>query len=145
MRANRKPVILKERILRIDGECLPNWGEMSIEQCVHHLCDTFGLAFGTKTLDVPKSLMLQNPISRWLVIESPFPWPKGLPTPDGFIPGEPNDLESSKSQLLSLLEESRKTKVNFEIKHPVLGTLRPVQWQHFLWRHLDYHLEQFGL
>ena len=145
MKENRNPKALKGRILKIDEDVIPKWGEMSIEQCVHHLCDTFELAFGVQTLDVPKSLMLQNPISRWLVIDSPFPWPKGLKTPEGFIPKDPSELEPSREKLLTLLGKSEDPDVNFQKSHPVMGILTRTEWQHFLWRHLDYHLDQFGL
>lgn len=141
----RHPDVLRKRIERVDEESLPKWGEMSIEQCIHHLCDTFELGFGTKKLEVPPSIFLRNPIARWLVIDSPFPWPKGLKTPDGFIPQEPRDLESSKKELLDHLAISRAEETQFVPEHPVMGKVSKEQWQRFIWRHVDYHLEQFSL
>ena len=93
---SRSPAFLKKRVLSISEKAVPFWGEMSIEECLLHLCETFEIAFGKRELKVSDSAFLRHPLTKWLVIEGPFSWLNGMRTSSKFVPCKPEDLEGEK-------------------------------------------------
>ena len=55
------------------------WGKMSAHEMICHLKDSYQLAIGEKTASSATGF-LQRTLVKWLALNTPLPWPKGLPT-----------------------------------------------------------------
>ena len=55
------------------------WGRMSAHEMLCHLSDAYQLAIGEKTVSSATGF-LQRTLVKWLALNTPLPWPKGLPT-----------------------------------------------------------------
>ena len=72
------------------------------------------------------------------------PFKKHLPTDKSFIMKEIKDFELEKKKLLDML--NRFTEANMiDEPHPFFGKLTKEQWSKGTWKHLDHHLQQFGV
>ena len=79
-----------------------------------------------------------------------LPWPKGAPTAPEFLPGTgmttPTDFERDKAALVDVLRQFSEREVTSSFSpSPVFGRLSRRAWGRLMWRHLDYHLHQFGV
>ena len=147
--------------IRIDQLSLENsrqWGTMSVRQMVCHVADQLRVAngdietrpgrlrlrFGDREVKVSPGLLWFRQGRRLLVHW--LPWPKarvGAP-PEMFTttPGEWNEDVSSLHVLVDRVGE--KHAADPWAAHPVFGPISGREWGLLCWKHLDYHLRQFG-
>ena len=75
------------------------------------------------------------------------PWKKNLPTAPDFIIRDERDFTKEKQELIGLVDEFYK-KGSAEVgkyPHPMFGAFTPDQWGRSMYKHLDHHLQQFGV
>jgi len=137
--------ILK-RIDALDSNNKRKWGKMNIEQMLEHCSLQLKLGLGHKQMTGYEGPGIQR---TWFGRKSflyAMPWLKGLPTPSQMNMVK-NDVSveafaQEKSQLIKLLEEVQK---NTNLKpHAFFGAMNQKDWGRLIWKHLDYHLKQFG-
>jgi hypothetical protein len=73
------------------------------------------------------------------------PYKQNLPTSPSFITyGSEKDFEKEKQGLLIMV--NRFTEANIlSDRHPVFGKLTKENWSKATWKHIDHHLQQFGV
>ena len=125
------------------------WGRMSAHQMICHLCDSFRMVAGHKSVSSSSSVM-QRTIVKWIALYAPLPWPAGIPTRpevDQEIGGTgPVDFAEDVAQLEALLE-SAVTRIRTADcpAHPIFGRMSETAWLRWGYLHVDHHLRQFGV
>jgi len=123
------------------------WGKMSAHEMICHLKDSYQLAIGEKTASSATGF-LQRTLVKWLALNTPLPWPKGLPTrPEmeqqvGGTP--PAEFDADRRSLLAVLDRFCGNRMDVSIPHPIFGRLTRAEWLRWGYLHADHHLRQFG-
>ena len=136
---------LVTRIRQLRPDSARKWGQMNAATMQAHLIAGMRMTLGTLQV-TPKKTPLANPLGRWLVIHSPFPWPKGAPTGDELKDPPSQDFEAEREELLRLLGVvNQRAQSESWPAHPAFGPLSARDWGVLVWRHTDHHLRQFGV
>lgn len=137
-------------IKRINGlteETRASWGKMNVGQMLAHCNITYELAYEKEPMRAKglKKLFL-NLLVKPAVI-GPKPYPKNSRTAPVFMVSEEKDFESEK---LRLIEYINKTvglgSDHFEQREShSFGPLSSQDWNTMFAKHMDHHLNQFGV
>jgi hypothetical protein len=75
------------------------------------------------------------------------PWKKNLPTSPDFIIKDDRDFEKEKRELQDLVNKfyTKGPGAVGKFPHPMFGKFTPEQWGQAMYKHLDHHLQQFGV
>ncbi len=122
------------------------WGKMEVAQMLAHCKEAFKVPLSEhKYPRIFMGLLLGWMMKAKLYNESP--WGKNLPTAPNFLIKDTRNFELEKKELTDLI-----TKFNTagpgnvgKFPHPFFGTLTPEQWGMGMYKHLDHHLQQFGV
>lgn len=140
---------LEARLARITPDSPRRWGRMTPSQAVCHLADAFELVMGEREITpVRVPFYVRNPLSRFVALTLPFPWPKGVPTAreaDQERAGTaPTEFSVDVSRLRGAMDRFAATGGAGLPPHVIFGPLSPSEWGRWGWRHMDHHLRQFG-
>ncbi len=135
-----------KRIETLESTNEKEWGKMSIVQMLEHCSLQLKLGLGHIELSGYEGPGIQR---TWFGRKSflyAMPWTKGLPTPSQMNMIKNSllfkEFDFEKDQLIKLLEEVQK---NPNLKpHAFFGAMNQKDWGRLIWKHLDYHLKQFG-
>lgn len=144
------PKVTQELIGRINAltpETVPNWGKMSVDQMLAHCCVAYEMAYTDKH-PKPNALMrfiLKTFVKNRVVSEKPYG--KNLKTAPAFIISERKNFEAEKARLIEFIEKTQKLGIqDFEGKESLsFGPMSSGEWNNQFYKHLDHHLNQFGV
>lgn len=134
-----------ERINQLNAESTPTWGKMSVGEMLDHCAEVLS-TYNGKPLKTPLiARVLKGYIRKMVLSEKPFK--KGIDTNPQFIARLNPDFESSKNRLLNELKIFKTTPLEEirKIKHALFGYLSPEDRGWAQYKHLNHHLEQFGV
>ena len=119
------------------------WGKMDVAQMMAHCQMPLGVAIGKHKLKKNLVLSLIGPFFKsQLYNDKPFK--QNLPTDKSFKIPEQRNFENEKGKLVEMITIfSPETMV--DEPHPFFGRLTKEQWSKGSWKHLDHHLQQFGV
>jgi len=133
------------RIQKLQPGSQAQWGKMNVAQMLAHCQGPMEVYFGEKK--VRRQLM--GLLFGKIVIKkllSDKPWRKSLPTAREFKIIEPRDFEIEKSKLLGIINRfSSEGYTITSFTHPFFGKMSSQEYALFNYRHLDHHLQQFGV
>lgn len=135
-----------ERINQLNADQKPLWGKMNTSQMLDHCSETMKVARGEKHL---KRLFIGY-VMGGLLKKSFYndkPVPKNSPTHKDFIITTTSDLEKAKKELIDHLvafQQGGEAKCTDSV-HSFFGKLTKEQWGLGMYKHLDHHLQQFGV
>lgn len=132
------------RIHKLTPQSQPQWGKMNVSQMMAHLQMPIGVAVGSHKL--PRTLFgrIVGPLAK-PVMYSEKPFKQNLPTDKSFVmTGQEKDFEKEKQGLLKLVGNFKEENIVNEI-HPFFGRMTKEQWSKAMYKHLDHHLQQFGV
>lgn len=138
---------IKVRVNNLDLNSKPIWGELSVAQMMAHVTEV--MKNGLNETKLPRKLLgyLIAPFWRHKYYNNQPYKIKNLPTAKQFKIVDQKDFEKEKEQFLYWLkvfhEEGRELTKN--ACHPLLGRFTPEQWAIGQYKHMDYHLRQFGV
>jgi len=114
---------IQQRLNNLSEDSPRQWGKMSPGQMLHHC---------------------QGPLNIMLGNDKPFR--ENLPTARFLKETEPRDFNTSKDELVSLLNEfeGKKEQTTWD-PHPGFGKFTQQQWGQMQYKHLDHHLKQFNV
>ncbi|TAL40663.1 MAG: DUF1569 domain-containing protein [Chitinophagaceae bacterium] len=131
------------RINKLTPQSQPLWGKMNAGQMLAHCQMPIGVALGDHKLKRTFIGFLFGPVAK-KILYNDKPFKRHLPTDKSFIMKEPKDFEKEKMKLLDML--NRFIEINMiDEPHPFFGRLTKEQWSIGSWKHLDHHLQQFGV
>jgi Protein of unknown function (DUF1569) len=124
------------------------WGRMTAHQMICHVADSFRAVLGDKKIS-PAQGMAPRRVMKWLALELPIRWPKGVrtrPEVDQLLGGTvPRAFETDREELRSILNRFTRQPRDFQFHpHPMFGDMSDDEWMRWGYLHTDHHLRQFG-
>ena len=133
-----------DRINKLTPQSPAQWGKMNVAQMLAHLQEPMAIALDGKTVKANWLMRLIFPLFKSKLWDE-VPYKRSLPTSPSFITlGSEKDFEKEKSGLMQMV--NRFTEANIlSDRHPVFGKLTKENWSKATWKHIDHHLQQFGV
>ncbi len=134
------------RLNKLTPNVQPIWGKMNVAQMFAHCREAFKVPLSNEKM--PR--MFMGYLLGWILkpkLYNDKPWGKNLPTAPNFKITDQRDFETEKLKLLESVAKfysSGPTLVG-RFPHPFFGTLNGEQWGKSMYKHLDHHLQQFGV
>ncbi len=119
------------------------WGKMDVAQMLAHTQQPLKVALGEQTC---KGNFLIRALSVFFKsnLYNDKPFAKNLPTDKTFKIADTRDFQKERENLVSMISVFSPERLT-ERPHPVFGPLTQEQWSKSQWKHLDHHLQQFGV
>ncbi|WP_417592443.1 DUF1569 domain-containing protein [Owenweeksia hongkongensis] len=136
-----------ERISKLTPETQPQWGKMSVGQMLAHCCVTYEMVY-TDKFPKPKGVvkfMLKVFVKNTVV--GPAPYKRNSRTAPAFLITGNKDFDAEKARLVGYIRQTQELGgAHFDNKESLsFGKLRTDQWNIMFYKHLDHHLNQFGV
>lgn len=136
------------RINQLTHETQPKWGTMSVAQMLAHCCVTYEYVYEPDKYPAPGAFMkfiLKMMVKNTVVNETPYK-PNNRTAPDFIITGE-RDFENEKQRLIGFIRRTQELGgAHFDGKTShSFGNLSTTEWNNMFYKHLNHHLNQFGV
>lgn len=133
-----------DRINKLTADSKAQWGKMNVAQMLAHCQMPIGVAEGTHQLKRTLFGRIVGPMVKSMLYNDK-PFKRNLPTDPSFIMhGEEKVFETEKQKLLTMIINFSEVNMINET-HPFFGKLSKEQWSRGMYKHLDHHLQQFGV
>ena len=132
------------RIERLNSNTTPLWGKMNAGQMLAHCSGAFEHK-SSSSLPILTRLLIK--IFRREIVIGNKPYPKGMKTSKAFVIDDHRDFDHEKTRLIAGIQNTQKLGESFfkNRKHPIFGKITVKEWNTFLVKHLNHHLNQFGV
>ena len=138
---------LISRIENLSPQSQRLWGKMSVSQMLAHCNVTYELVYDNKhpRPNALKRFFIKAFVKNIVVSEKPYK--KSIPTAPIFLVGDDKDFEVEKSRLIDYLRRTQELGENYFNGRESLsfGRLNKQEWSNMFYKHLDHHLNQFGV
>ena len=136
------------RINNLTPETQRKWGKMSVNQVLAHLNVAYDLTFMPEKFPKP-SFIAKFLLSRFVKpkITNEIPYKPSLPTSPAFIIADERNFEEEKAKLIGNIQRVQQLgREAFEGKENInFGKMTAQCWNNMFAKHLNHHLEQFGV
>lgn len=135
-----------QRLDTLTPQSQRQWGKMEVAQMLAHCKEAFKVPLSDKKM--PR--MFIGLLIGWMIkpkLYNEDPWKRNLPTAPNFIIKDTRDFEKEKQELITIINQFHKggpANVG-RFPHPMFGTFTSEQWGKSMYKHLDHHLNQFGV
>ena len=140
---------LARRIDLLQPDSTGQWGKMDAAHMICHVTDQLRVALGDIPTSISAPSVFRFRLIRRVVVQlgTWLPWPKGrIETAPEMLTTSPLEWDDDLSALQGLLDTFGKQDPDAEwAAHPMFGRLSGREWGALSWKHLDYHLRQFGV
>ena len=138
---------LKERISRLRPDTPRLWGKMTPAQAMAHCTIGMELACGDRR--PPRMLIgrLIGSLIKKKAFQPSEPMRRNSPTIPGFQVADDRDLAAECARLSRMIDRFANAGPGGCTDHPhsFFGRLTPDEWSMWMYKHIDHHLQQFGL
>jgi hypothetical protein len=138
---------LISRINKLTANSKPQWGKMSVDQMLAHCCVSYEFVYEDihPKVNPVKVLLLKMVVKKFVVNEKPYS--RNSRTAPEFIMKGSKDFEAEKKRLIGYISKTQKEgEAYFDGKESSsFGKLNKVEWNNMFYKHLDHHLNQFGV
>ena len=139
--------VVIERINALSPETQNLWGKMNVSQMMAHCNVAYELVYDDKH---PKPKGFQKFMIQLFaknIVVGPKPYKKNSRTSPMFIISDQRDFESEKNRLIAHLEKTQQLGAShFHNKEShAFGPLTEKEWNTLFYKHLNHHLQQFGV
>ncbi|MFC4212557.1 DUF1569 domain-containing protein [Pedobacter lithocola] len=136
-----------DRINKLTPTINQLWGKMNVSQMLAHCNITYEMVYDN-THPKPGNFMkfiLKNLVKGKVVSEKPYP--KSSQTAPQFIIKDEKEFAKEKQRLIDHINKTQKLGENhFDGKDShSFGKLTKQEWNNMFYKHLDHHLNQFGV
>ncbi|MEO8960653.1 MAG: DUF1569 domain-containing protein [Ginsengibacter sp.] len=138
---------LLQRIDKLETISKPTWGKMEVAQMLAHCNVTYELVYDNKH-PKPKGLkkwILKTFVKNIVVNEKPYK--KNGRTAPEFLVSSDKNFDIEKKRLIDYIKKTQKLGDKyFENRESnSFGNLTIKEWNNMFYKHLDHHLNQFGV
>ncbi len=138
---------LIERINKVTPQTQPLWGKMNASQMLAHCNVTYEYAFDERT-DKPNFLvkwLLKKFVKQKVVGEQPYD--KNMQTSPAFIIPDNKNFDREKTRLLNYIQKVVEKGATYFDGKPSnsFDELSKEEWNNLMYKHIDHHLQQFGV
>ena len=138
---------LKDRISHLRPDTPRLWGKMTPAQAMAHCTIAMELACGDRR--PPRMLIgrLIGSIIKPMAFKESAPMRRNSPTIPGFPVGDTRDLAVECDKLGRAIDRFAAAGPSGCTNHPhsFFGHLTPDEWSMWMYKHIDHHLQQFGV
>ena len=138
---------LLQRIENLQIATKPNWGKMDVAQMLAHCNVTYELAYDNNYPKATgfKKWILKTFIKNIVVGEKPYK--KNSRTAPEFLVSSDKNFEAEKTRLKDYLMKTQEMGASFfeNRESNSFGPLTSNEWNNMFYKHLDHHLQQFGV
>ena len=135
-----------DRIDSLSPITLSQWGKMTVSQMLLHCQKPIDVAYGTLHI-APHWKSYFFGASRRKKLSDPKLFHKDQSTIKEFIIKHEPKFDEAKQGLkerISVFAKDGRDAIKVT-RHPLMGEMTPEEWNILQWKHLDYHLKQFGV
>lgn len=136
------------RINSLSPESQANWGTMNVSQMLAHCCVSYEYVFEEGKYPKPKGikLALLKLFVKPIVVGTK-PYSKNGRTAPDFIISDERDFSRERERLIGFIEKTQGLgEAYFEGKAShSFGKLKSNEWNNMFYKHLNHHLNQFGV
>ena len=136
------------RINNLTPETQRKWGKMSVDQVLAHLNVAYDLTFTPEKFPKP-NFIAKFLLSRFVKpkITNEIPYKQSLPTSPVFIIADERNFEEEKAKLIGNIQRVQQLgREAFEGKENInFGKMTAQDWNNMFAKHLNHHLDQFGV
>lgn len=136
------------RINNLTPETQRKWGKMSVDQVLAHLNVAYDLIFTPEKFPKP-SFIAKFLLSKFVKpkITNEIPYKQSLPTSPVFIIADERNFEEEKAKLIGNIQRVQQLgREAFEGKENInFGKMTAQCWNNMFAKHLNHHLDQFGV
>lgn len=136
------------RINNLTPETQRKWGKMSVDQVLAHLNVAYDLTFTPEKFPKP-SFIAKFLLSKFVKpkITNEIPYKQSLPTRPVFIIADERNFEEEKAKLIGNIQRVQQLgREAFEGKENInFGKMTAQCWNNMFAKHLNHHLDQFGV
>jgi hypothetical protein len=134
---------MRARVRALSPDHQPAWGKMNVAQMCAHCAEVQEVYNGKPLLGSPWYVRLVGPLVARLVF-SERPYPKNSATHPQFLMADEREFERERNRLLAALQAMVDAGPH-EMDHPIFGqtSAEKVGWGTY--KHLNHHLDQFGV
>ncbi len=135
------------RINKLTSNSKQLWGKMSVSQMLAHCNVTYEMVYENVH---PKPNPLVKLMLKFFVknsVVNDVPYNRNLKTAPQFIISAEKNFEQEKSRLINYIKKTFELGAgHFENKESnSFGRLNTTEWNNMFYKHLDHHLNQFGV
>ena len=138
---------LKERLSRLRPDSPRLWGKMTPAQAMAHCTMGMELALGDRR--PPRMLIgrLIGFVIKPMAFKENEPMRRNSPTIPGFQVTDHRDLSIEREKLILIIARFAAAGAAGCTTHPhsFFGRLTPEEWSFWMYKHIDHHLQQFGV
>lgn len=136
-----------DRIQKLSPETQRQWGKMTVGQMLAHCSVTYEMIF-ENIHPKPKGIqkfILKTFVKQIVVNEKPYK--HNNPTAPAFLIKDDKDFHREQTRLMDYIQRTQQLgATHFEQKESnSFGKLSSGQWNNMFYKHLDHHLNQFGV
>ena len=138
---------LKERLAHLRPESPSLWGKMTPAQAMAHCTIGMELALGDRR---PPRMLIGRLIGRVIkpmAFKESEPMRRNSPTIPGFEVSDDRDFATEREKLSAIIDRFAACGSAGCTTHPhsFFGRLTPDEWSFWMYKHIDHHLQQFGV
>jgi hypothetical protein len=135
----------KDRIGRLEPDIRPQWGEMTAAQMMAHCTEIFDVACGKPLEGTPWYVNLFKGMIRKMVVNDK-PYPRSTRTHPQYRQTEDREFEAERVRILAAMDRfTQACQTREYLEHPLFGPMTVEEAGRAMAKHLDHHLEQFGI
>ncbi len=137
-----------DRINKLTPETQRMWGKMTVDQVLAHMNVPYSFIFEPEKQKKPGMIakfLLKNFVKPKVVND--IPYKQSIPTSPVFIISDARNFEEEKKKLIGNIQRVQQLgREAFEGKeNSSFGILTAQEWNNMLAKHLNHHLQQFGV
>ncbi len=139
---------LKERINKLSSRSQAQWGKMNVAQMLAHCNVAYEMTFEPYQFKKPKGIkkwILKSLIKPYVV--GPKSFKKNGQTSKDFKITSTRDLDFEKERIFSFIDKTQQLGASYfeEKENLSFGKMSSNEWNTLFYKHLNHHLEQFGV
>ena len=134
------------RINKLTPSSQALWGKMNVSQMLTHCQAPLQVAMGEHHLKKNLMGLLFGRLAKKKLVGDK-PYSRNLPTAPSFLVKNERGFEQERAKLITIIERftAGGPAVLIKTPHPFFGPLTVEEWDKSQWKHLDHHLQQFGV
>lgn len=138
---------LVNRINALNADTSNLWGKMSVAQMLAHCNVAYDMTYTDKYPRPTGFKKLMIKLFAKTIVVGPKPYKRNSRTAPEFLITDKRDFEKEKQILITNIEKTQKLgSIHFEGKEShAFGPLTEKEWNTLFYKHLDHHLQQFGV
>lgn len=139
---------VKTRLENLEPQTERRWGSMTPAQMLAHCSTSMQWAVGEVVPEKgPLPIRLMGRLVKPMVFRNEDPLRKNSPTAKSLIIADERDFEKERARLSGLIDRfsSGGPTACTNNPHSFFGRMTPQEWAILMYKHLDHHLQQFGV